>query len=141
MKKMHLRRVLLCFAIGGAAVLALALLFWFRLPEEKNTQDLFQVLADSFFVPGVLLCGVAGISWASREGAFDMLAYGTKSFVGVVFRSYGKKLPKTYYDYREQQRAKEKEWLREALLAGAILLGTGLLLLIPYYAIPAPAGT
>lgn len=108
-------------------------MFLLGLPGQTERKEVWRVLSDSFVIPGVLMGGVGAMSWANREGAFDMLSYGIKLFFGVTFRSYGRKLPKDYGSYCEQQREKRQTWLKEAFVVGDVILLVGILLMIPYY--------
>ena len=84
-------------------------------------------LANCFTIPGILLAGVGAISWASTFGTFDMMGYGTKTFLGMFIRSIGDELPKTFYDYRKAKNDKGRKWLRETFLVGVAFLLLGLI--------------
>ena len=117
--------------IAAVVVLALYALS-FELFSAENMEELFKDLSDCFVVTGILLSGVGAISWAGTEGAFDMLAYGCKTFLGLFSTSYSKKLPKSFYDYKQERMEKNRPWLKQTLVVGLIVLAVGLMLLIPY---------
>ena len=117
--------------IAAVVVLALYALS-FELFSAENMEELFKDLSDCFVVTGILLSGVGAISWAGTEGAFDMLAYGCKTFLGLFSTSYSKKLPKSFYDYKQERMEKNRPWLKQTLVVGLIVLVVGLMLLIPY---------
>lgn len=117
--------------IAAVVVLVLYALS-FELFSAENMEELFKDLSDCFVVTGILLSGVGAISWAGTEGAFDMLAYGCKTFFGLFSTSYSKKLPKSFYDYKQERMEKNRPWLKQTLVVGLIVLAVGLMLLIPY---------
>ena len=117
--------------IAAVVVLVLYALS-FELFSAENMEELFKDLSDCFVVTGILLSGVGAISWAGTEGAFDMLAYGCKTFLGLFSTSYSKKLPKSFYDYKQERMEKNRPWLKQTLVVGLIVLVVGLMLLIPY---------
>ncbi|MBQ7326411.1 MAG: DUF3899 domain-containing protein [Clostridia bacterium] len=117
--------------IAAVVVLVLYALS-FELFSAENMEELFKDLSDCFVVTGILLSGVGAISWAGTEGAFDMLAYGCKTFLGLFSTSYSKKLPKSFYDYKQERMEKNRPWLKQTLVVGLIVLAVGLMLLIPY---------
>ena len=117
--------------IAAVVVLVLYALS-FELFSAENMEELFKDLSDCFVVTGILLSGVGAISWAGTEGAFDMLAYGCKTFLGLFSKSYSKKLPKSFYDYKQERMKKNRPWLKQTLVVGLIVLVVGLMLLIPY---------
>ncbi|MBR3876317.1 MAG: DUF3899 domain-containing protein [Clostridia bacterium] len=122
--------------IAAVVVLVLYALS-FELFSAENMEELFKDLSDCFVVTGILLSGVGAISWAGTEGAFDMLAYGCKTFLGLFSTSYSKKLPKSFYDYKQERMEKNRPWLKQTLVVGLIVLAVGLMLLIPYSVVKA----
>ena len=100
--------------------------------QAENSEEIFKDLSDCFFISGIVLSGVGAISWAGSEGSFDMISYGCKTFFGLFSASYAKKLPKSFYDYKQEQIEKNKPWLMQTLIVGLAVLAVGLLFLIPY---------
>lgn len=98
----------------------------------QDSREACRFLSDCFIIPGVLLAGVGAISWAGREGLFDMLAYGGKTFLGLFSRSVASGLPKSYYEYRQQKNSQGRRWLWRVLLVGGIFLAVGLLVFLFY---------
>jgi hypothetical protein len=116
-----------------AAVLILVISAFSRgLFSAADGEELFKDLSDCFFITGIILSGVGAISWAGTEGTFDMISYGCKTFFGLFSASYAKKLPKSFYDYKQERVTMNKPWLMQTLVVGLTVLAIGLLLLIPY---------
>ena len=93
--------------------------------EEKG--GVIKALSDAFFIAGVFEAGVGLLSWAARQGAYDIFGYaGTVIF--LKFRPK-KEIPK-YYDYVQERNASRKPWLKELMICGLIcILVAGLFLL------------
>lgn len=118
--------------IIAAVVLFVLYALSFELFSAGDIEELFKDLSDCFVITGIILSGVGAISWAGTEGAFDMLAYGCKTFFGLFSTSYSKKLPKSFYDYKQERVEKNRPWLIQTLVVGLVALAVGLMLLIPY---------
>ena len=118
--------------IIAAVVILVLYAFSFGLFSAGDREELFKDLSDCFVITGIILSGVGAISWAGTEGAFDMLAYGCKTFFGLFSASYSKKLPKSFYDYKQERMEMNRPWLKQTLAVGLVTLAVGLLLLIPY---------
>ena len=118
--------------IIAAVVILVLYALSFELFSAGDREELFKDLSDCFVITGIILSGVGAISWAGTEGAFDMLAYGCKTFLGLFSASYSKKLPKSFYDYKQERMEKNRPWLKQTLMVGLTTLAVGLLFLIPY---------
>ncbi len=124
------KEILWPVVVGTAIFFLCALRFsLFSLAESR---EVLRRLSDSFLVPGVLLAGVGFISWAGTEGAFDMLAYGMKTFFSLFSKKRMESLPRTYYDYKEQKAAERRPWLKTALFVGLAFFAFGILFAVLY---------
>ena len=85
---------------------------------------------DSFAIPGAVCLAVGILVWASNGGAFDIFAYGGRSFVRMFKKKYtrDKKYP-TYYDYREARKNVKRNFLYMVIVGGAFLT-VGIVLLV-----------
>lgn len=118
--------------IIAAVVILVIYALSFGLFGAGDMEELFKDLSDCFVITGIILSGVGAISWAGTEGTFDMLAYGCKTFLGLFSASYSKKLPKSFYDYKQERTEISRPWLKRTLVVGLASLAVGVLLLIPY---------
>lgn len=83
--------------IGFALV---ALLLWAKdIFAQTEAVDVFHILCDVFFAVGFFITAAGLLVFSSNEGTFDMLVYGTKSFLDL-FRKERLKKYDTFYDYR-----------------------------------------
>lgn len=120
--------------IPAASVLAAFLLIvWrFGLFSVSGGREALRILSDGFFISGALAAGVGAVSWASGKGTFDMLGYGMRAFFSLFTRDGIKKLPKSYYDYKEEKSAQSRTWLWETLVVGMVFVLVGAALLIAF---------
>ncbi len=90
---------------GGAA--SFGLMVWRGLFAGGNSlADVMMILADGFFVVGVLMTCFGCMMWLSGEGMFDMVRYAGKMLVGFALRHSNKK--ESYRDYKKKMAEKEK---------------------------------
>ncbi len=118
--------------ISWALAFILLGVFLTKIYEITNAKDFIGDMSDCFMLPGVLISGVAGISWAGKFGTFDMISYGTKSFFGIFIPPLSRDLPTHFYDYRKQKEEKGRQWLRHSLQVGLACLALSIILLIVY---------
>ncbi len=110
----------LCYALVGLAIFFFAA-FRFGLFDAVGAVKIFGLLSDAFLMPGILLSGVAAISWTGALGTYDMIGYGMQTlffFIPSVFE----KRAKSFYDYRRAKEEKGRKWLFEMLIVGLVFL-------------------
>ncbi len=117
---------------GIALVLALIYAVVKQIFVFETAKELFRGLSDSFLLPAVLLAGVGGLGWIGSQGFFDIISYGTRSFLGVFIKPISADLPKNFYDYREQKNEKGRKWSWEAVAVGLLSLAVSVVFLILY---------
>ena len=64
-----------------------------------NIKDIYHILTDAFFTPGVILLCFGLLIVATDGGAFDMLRYGTMRFFSLFRRDPQDVKFKTYFEY------------------------------------------
>lgn len=101
----------------------------FTSTDPKRTVLLW---CDAFTVPSALSIGFGLLVLASKGGAFDMLAYGMKSFFRLfkkdpIDRKYG-----GYYEYKQAQKEKKRTFWYLIIVGGAYML-VAIALLVAYY--------
>ena len=116
-----------------AVILAFVCAFVKNLFVFTTLKNLFGVLSDCFMLPGVLLAGVGALGWIASLGFFDIMSYGTRSFLGTFIKPLAEDLPRTFYDYRVQKDEKGRKWSKETVIVGLISLAISVLLLIVYF--------
>ena len=116
-----------------AVFLAFVCAFVKNLFVFTTLKNLFGVLSDCFMLPGVLLAGVGALGWIASLGFFDIMSYGTRSFLGTFIKPLAEDLPHTFYEYRVQKDEKGRKWSKETVIVGLISLAISVLLLIVWF--------
>ncbi len=103
-----------------------------RIFTAPTAKDVFKILTDGFFIPGVLFLGVGGISYVTREGAFDGIGYAFSSiFVTKNWSSRRFKDRETYAQYKERKAGK-RTVLAFLLHVGGIMFILSMVCLLIY---------
>ena len=118
------------YAVAGIVV-CLICAFQNELFGGGGTKEIFRMLSDCFVAPGILLSGIAAISWAGALGTFDMLGYGMKVLFFFI-PSVKEKTEKSFYDYRANKDEKGRKWLPEMLIVGLAFFLCGVICFIVY---------
>ena len=129
-----MRAKLLRYGISVAVgvILSLLIMILKGIFTETDSVQIFNILSDSFLVPGVLLAGVGLLVFASNGGIFDMLAYGILLIGYKFMRDVTKRKYRTYYDYKESRKGKKRD-MAFLLIVGIIFIVISAVMLIPYY--------
>lgn len=120
------------YLITAVVLAALTLLFaWAEGGYKQGPTWLIM----SYWGSSIAISGILGISfgvvvWASNGGAFDIFAYGGRTFVRMFFKKdvLDHKYP-TYYDYRESRKKKKRNFWFVSIV-GAVYFIVGVVLLI-----------
>ena len=121
-----------CAALIAAAALCMALsrgLF-----STTEAKAIFGLLSDCFAVPGMVMAGVGGLSYASAKGAYDVFGYAVSRItlheLMPFRRTYER--PGTLLEYKEQKDEKGRRWLPAALYTGLAAIALGVIFLLLY---------
>lgn len=87
--------------------------------STDDKKVLYHILADSTFIPGVLMFGIGVLVFSSNEGTFDMIAYGVKNAFLIIFSPRTSK--ETFYEYR-QRKSEVKKPYKPLLLVGIVFI-------------------
>lgn len=118
------KKYLITLLIGFAAV---GLLAWSKgVAAQTEPVAVFHILCDVFFAVGFLITASGLLVLSSNEGTFDMLIYGTKSFLDM-FRKEKKLKYDTFYDYRSA-RAEKKIPFGFLLICGLLFLAISMVM-------------
>ena len=74
--------------------------------NETRLHFVYQLLSDSFFVPGVVITGFGLLVYVSNEGAFDGMKYAVMSFINM-FKSRPEKKYNSFYEYKERRKTRK----------------------------------
>ena len=132
------------FIIGSLITLGATLLLAVGIYLLKSFSDVgrglkFTDLVFRNIIDGLTLSGLFGLlafclSFLSKEGAFDILAYSVKLFWYNTFRRNIRQtaLPSSYAEYKELKHGEERGSTLFILVGSLPCLVVGLILLIPY---------
>lgn len=108
-------------ALLGLAAAAVAA-YVSGLAGAETAADAASAICDGLFTAAVLLLGGGGLVYASNEGAFDMLRYGTSLALRIMTPGKFQKKYDSYAEYAKYRREKRSEWLHIVIVGGAYLL-------------------
>ena len=122
-KKVTLRNYAICV---GIEVLIAFLVIWSKGFFTKSAAVNVQILADAFFVAGILMTLFAGMLYVSGEGALIGIGFVLRNAV-LTFIPMGRARQERYADYRDRKiKAAKKHNDRCILVTGLIFLFIGI---------------
>jgi len=126
---------LIGYAICGGAALAVCLIYAVKnnLFSQTSPREIFGILSDGFFIPGVIFGGVGGLIGIAGSGFFDILSYGVLVLYEGI--THPKKSTESFYDYKLRKAEGRKEYSPCLLVVGLVCLALAGLCLIGYFAI------
>ena len=128
--KALLLKYITCFAVASLITVAV---FWSKGFFSHTVAVNIQILADGFFVSGILMTMFAGMMYISSEGALIGIGFVLRN-VFLAFVPMGRMKHELYKDYRERklkERKKTKD--RCILLTGLVFLFVGVVFNIIWY--------
>ena len=90
-----------------------------------------RILSDAFFVPGVLLSGAAGLSFAASKGFYDVFSYGIQT-IKSHFEFKKDKRAESLYEFKERKNSEKRGWLKETLVVGLSCIALAAVLVVVY---------
>lgn len=131
MQKNRFKRFLIALALG--LVMAFLISAYRGLFSVTTTADRMLCLCDGFSVSGLLFLSIGLMALIAGEGGFDVLIYAVmKGLHHIVPGRFGEDVG-TYYDYKLVKMEKKKKSPAFLAVAGAVLLGIGLIFMAIWY--------
>ncbi len=128
--KALLLKYIICFAV--ASLIAVAV-FWSKGFFAHSVAVNIQILADGFFVSGILLTLFAGMMFISGEGALIGIGFVLRNVV-LAFIPMGRAKHELYKDYRERKlKEMRKTKDRYVLVTGLLFLFVGVVFTAIWY--------
>lgn len=116
--------------IGLVIVIAVCLLD--RIYAAEDMKQVYRILSDAFFIPGVLLIGIGMMVVAANEGLFNGIAYGLKTVGRSLSTRKGEKIKEEeFHEYNERMK-KKKHSVAHLIIVGVVLFVISLLFLVLY---------
>ena len=93
---------------GIGLIVAALIIFGKGAFSQKEIKETYKIIADGFFVPGILFVCFGLLIFSSNEGTFDMLAFGVK----WLKNTFKKNMPRmeSFYDFKEARHEKSKSF-------------------------------
>lgn len=119
-----------CF---GVACLITFIVFWIKGFFTHGPAENLQIVADGFFVSGILVILFAGLMFVSGQGALIGISFVLRNIV-LAFTPMGRKKHEFYADYRERRMSEIKKSSDHAILfTGLLFLTVGIVLTVIWY--------
>jgi len=129
-KKVKLKKYAVCF---GVEAFISFLVIWSKGFFTESAAVNLQILADAFFVSGILMTLFAGMLFVSGEGGLIGIGFVLKSVV-LTFIPMGRARHEKYADYRERKMSEAKERNNSSIfVTGFLFLATGIILTVIWY--------
>ncbi len=129
-KKVKLKKYAICFAVE---VFISFLVIWSKGFFTESVAVNLQILADAFFVSGILMTLFAGMLFVSGEGALIGIGFVLKSAM-LTFIPMGRAKHEKYADYRERKMSEAKERDNSSIfVTGFFFLAIGIILTVIWY--------
>ena len=122
------------YVITGSIGLGFALIIMLAkgVFNQEDTQQVYKILSDSFFVPGVCIAGFGLLIFASNGGTFDMLSFGMKKFFSLFKRDLKGTMNETFYDYRVAKEGTEKSF-GYMIIVGLVFIAISVIFVVLYF--------
>lgn len=128
--KVKLTEYAVCFAIEA---LIAFLVIWSKGFFTQSAAVNIQILADAFFVAGVLMTLFAGMLFVSGEGALIGISFVLRNVV-LAFIPMGRAKHERYADYRARKLSEAKKRENSSILVtGLFFLIIGIILTVVWY--------
>lgn len=104
-----------------------------------NGTGALSLMADATFVAGILLLGIGGIAFVSRQGIFDAIGFSFESIFVVRNLSPKRRFKErenfSEYKERKEKSRKEKNGVAHFFATGGVFILTSIVMIVLYYAI------
>ena len=129
--KALLTKYIICFVIAS---LITVIVFWIKGFFNHSVAVNVQILADGFFVSGILMTLFAGMMFVSGEGALIGISFVLRNVV-LAFIPMGRARHERYADYRERKLQEMKKSKDNCILViGLLFLFIGIVFNVIWYA-------
>ena len=129
--KSLLVKFLICFGVASALTF---IVFWIKGFFTDSLANNIMVLADGFFVSGILITMFAGMIFISSQGALIGISFIVRNFVLAWIIPGGRKRQEMYADYRERKMSELKKPTDACvLITGLIFLAVGIIFNVIWY--------
>lgn len=99
--------------------------------SQTELLQIIRILADAFFLPGVMFVGVALIGWIGSKGTFDIFSFSMRNLFSMFKKeSYYKNA--SFYEYRREKDENRKPFNLPMMVVGLAFLALGILFTVVF---------
>lgn len=99
--------------------------------SQTELLQIIRILADAFFLPGVIFVGVALIGWIGSKGTFDIFSFSMRNLFSMFKKeSYYKNA--SFYEYRREKDENRKPFNLPMMVVGLAFLALGILFTVVF---------
>lgn len=126
-----LTRFGLAFFVGAAMACGVAL--YRGLSIETAAHLNARYLCDGFFVAGLVLSGIGGLTAIATTGVLDIMGYGFHSLLVLFTPFRSPKGHESFYEYKQEKEKRRRKPGYTLLIAGLTFFALSLVALTLYY--------
>lgn len=115
-----IKKYSITIAVGLA--MAVGVSFLRSLYWQSNVKSVMMALTDTFSVPGLLLILVGLLIVCANHGAFYLLSFAGKKFIGLFKKVRSESDKMSYYEYREMKSEKQHDYSYLLVCGGVFLI-------------------
>ena len=101
--------------------------------SEKTPSDIFRILSDSFFVPGILFIGSGALGWMATKGTYDMISFGCGRVARNFIPGMDKEKFDNFYQYKQRRDEDGRKWKPHLFISGMAAFLLALVFTILYF--------
>ena len=99
--------------------------------SQTELLQIIRILADAFFLHGVMFVGVALIGWIGSKGTFDIFSFSMRNLFSMFKKeSYYKNA--SFYEYRREKDENRKPFNLPMMVVGLAFLALGILFTVVF---------
>lgn len=125
---------LICFLLAAGGCIAIAAGRGVFTLTDK--QEIYKILCDAFFVPGVVFLAIGALILVSNGGFFDGIAYGVKTAFCALVPGLKLKKGESYADFKARKQENRKPAAVKApFIIGCAFAVASVVFLVLYYSV------
>lgn len=101
--------------------------------SADTPSEIFRILSDSFFVPGILFMGCGALGWMATKGTYDMLSFGCGRITRNFIPGMDKEKFDNFYQYKQRRDEDGRKWKPHLLISGAMAFLLALVFTVLYF--------
>ena len=121
-------------SIIAQSIITVYILWDKNIMGQTDIAEIYKILCDAFFVPGILFTCLGVIIEVSNSGFFNIFSYSMRLFFDSFTKSRTFRSEyETYFDYTVMKTNKEKVTTSYILFTGLLFIGIGVIFNLLFY--------